>query len=219
MRLLGHHSGRGATAPHTPPSKDQINQRTKDSRTARAGANCTNDAYIVLPFVCCNYGAAVEERVPRAEGIGDVGRRRPIGRRRCGTADSSKSRVYARSHATGRRLSRSRLRADQDRLQLRNLRQTPVAAVGKATRRGIRVEQAVQPNQEVRVSRAVCGSARTRPRVEVGHIMDIGCRRRLSLPLQARNVVRHRHPVRARLEARGRCRVVCRNRSRVGGDV
>jgi len=42
MRMLGHHSGRGATHP---PSDDPINQSTKESSSiARAGANCTNEA-------------------------------------------------------------------------------------------------------------------------------------------------------------------------------
>jgi len=136
----------GNTAPPHPPSRDQINQSTQESSSiTRAGANGTNEAVVRVDDVV--HEAVNEARAPRAGGIGGETRRRPVDRRRCGPADRGKIRVDARGHVARRRLSGGRIEADQDRLQLRNLRQTPVAAVGKATRREDRGEQAVQPSQ------------------------------------------------------------------------
>ena len=164
--------------PH-PPSKDQINQRTKESRPARAGANGTNGVVGILEEV--EHGATAEARGPRLEAIGES-RRRPIVRRRCGAADSGELGVDARNYTARRRLpgrlrtrrrvcwirvrNRRDSRSDQNALQLRDERQTPVGMSCEARCR-------VQIRQEDRVSPAVCGRHRARPDVGVDHVVRV----------------------------------------------
>ena len=84
-------------------------QRTKDSRPARAGPNCTNEEGVRFAGVA--HAAVIEGRGPRAEGnAGSATRRGPIGPQLCGTAERGKTGVDARSRGTSRCLTR-RIRA------------------------------------------------------------------------------------------------------------
>ena len=85
----------------------QINQSSKGSRAARAGADCTNEVDgRLVAAVGEAHQAIVEVREPRAVGIGGERRRRPIAPPLCGAADRGKIGVDTRLVGTGRCLPR-----------------------------------------------------------------------------------------------------------------